>query len=150
VRCSEIRDLLTRQAAMAGEAPSELDSHLASCPACARYAARLAHARAILARESAVAPDLGFARRVVARLPSSAQVLGWVAVRALPAAIALALAIGAFGLFQTPSAESSLMNGDASSEALFTYATLPPDVGTVAPASFEEPPGSPHRSLESR
>lgn len=139
MRCAELRELLTRRT---GEAPApgadrEIAAHLASCRACARYVARLAQARAVLAREGEVLPDLGFARRVIARLPTSAQVLGWAALRALPAAIVLALAISAFGLLQTPSVESSLLGGEASNEVLFTYAALPPDTG--APASAPAP-----------
>jgi anti-sigma factor RsiW len=144
VRCSEIRDLVTgRSGEAAAPRVEEVAGHLGSCPACARYAARLGEARAILARECEVAPGPGFARRVVARLPSSAQVLGWAALRALPAAIVLALAISAFGLLQTPSAENSLLNDEATPEVLFTYAAQPPDAGAqvlapVPPAAFRE------------
>jgi anti-sigma factor RsiW len=136
VRCAELRDLLTRRTgeASAQRAGGEVAAHLASCPACARYAARLARARAVLAREGEVFPDPGFARRVVARLPGSAQVLGWAALRALPAAIVLALAISAFGLLQTPPVDSSFLGGDESNETLFTYAALPPDAGVQPPA----------------
>jgi anti-sigma factor RsiW len=138
VRCSEIQDQLTRRSA----ATAELEAHLGSCPACSRYAARLAHARAILAREGAAVPDPGFSRRVVARIPGSAQLLGWAALRALPAAIAIALAIGAFGLFQTPTPESSLLK-DASSEALFAYAALPSDAGAQSAAPEPAPVSTP-------
>jgi hypothetical protein len=144
VRCAEIRDRLsTRQ----GEGSpgrreprwdAEIAAHRESCAACARYAARLDQARAIFARESEITPGPGFARRVVARLPSSAQVLGWAALRALPAAIALALAIGLFGLFQAPSAESPLLEDDTSSEVLLTYAAMPPE-GQVTPVSPQAP-----------
>jgi hypothetical protein len=141
MRCTELRDLLTRRTGETSAHPPDRETaaHLASCPACARYAARLDHARALLARESDVAPGPGFARRVVARLPGSAQVLGWAALRALPAAIVLALAISAFGLLQTPSVESSLLGDDASSEALFTYAALPADAGVQATAPVPAP-----------
>jgi len=128
MRCTEIRERLTRRS----DDP-EVASHLDACAACARYAARLAAARALLARETGTLPDAGFARRVVSRLPSSAQVLGWAALRALPAAIVLALAIGAVGAFEMPSAESSLLNDEASSEALLAYAALPGDGAAQAP-----------------
>jgi hypothetical protein len=136
MRCTEIRDQVIRQggeAPAAGPLGAEIAAHLGSCAACARYAARLAEARTLLAREGGFLPDAGFARRVIARLPSSAQVLGWAALRALPAAIAIALAIGAFGVLQTPSAESSLLNDDASPEVLLTYAALPNDGAAPAP-----------------
>lgn len=129
MRCNEIRERLSRRSG-----DPEIAAHLGSCAACARYAARLAVARDLLAREAGALPDAGFARRVVARLPSSAQVLGWAALRALPAAIVLALALGAFGVFQTPSPESSLLNDEASPEAILTYAALPGDGAAQAPA----------------
>jgi hypothetical protein len=135
--CTEIRDRLTRQVRGA-----EIASHLASCSACARFAARLAEARALLAREGAILPRAGFARRVVARLPTSAQVLGWAALRALPAAIVLALALGALGVVQMPSAESSLLNDDASPEVLLTYAAMPGEGGAPAPQVLRLAPGS--------
>ncbi len=128
MRCTEIRERLARRS----DDP-EVASHLGSCAACARYAARLATARDLLAREGSFLPDAGFARRVVARLPSSAQVLGWAALRALPAAIVLALAIGALGALQTPSAESSLLNDEASPEALLAYSALPSEGAVQAP-----------------
>jgi anti-sigma factor RsiW len=129
MRCTEIRERLVRRSG-----DPEIAAHLGSCPACTRYAARLAAARDLLAREAGVLPDAGFARRVVARLPTSAQVLGWAALRALPAAIVLALAIGAVGVFEMPSAESSLLNDEASPEAILAYTALPADGTAPAPA----------------
>ncbi len=139
MRCSDFRDQLTRSAGerAAAQVEREAASHLASCPACARYAQRLGEARTILSRQAEVMPTPFFVRRVVARLPSPSQVLGWAAVRALPAAIAIALAIGAFGLLQTPSTENPLLVDDTSSEALLTYAALPNDGGSLAPSTSD-------------
>jgi len=132
MRCAEARDLMTRRAP-GPEPPNPpnppnpiLAAHVADCPACARYAARLAAARAVFARESAVAPSVGFARRVVARLPSSTQVLGWAALRTLPAGIILAAALGCLGLLQSPTSFGPLLSNDPRPEVLLTYAAFHP------------------------
>ncbi|HXO19538.1 MAG TPA: hypothetical protein VOA87_06390 [Thermoanaerobaculia bacterium] len=126
--CDRVRDLLARVETTAPLAP-ESERHLAACPECARFAARLAAARLALRSRLDVRPDPTFARRVVARLPRSAEVLGWVAVRLLPAATVLALILGGIGLAQTPPASSLLGDDDPSPEAILTYAALHPGEG---------------------
>jgi len=125
MRCAEARDLLLRRPAPEPPEPA-VAAHLAGCPACALYGRRLAAARVLLARESAVAPGPGFARRVVARLPSSTQVLGWAALRTLPAGIVLAAALGCLGLLQSPTSAGPLLASDPPPEVLLTYAALHP------------------------
>jgi hypothetical protein len=75
-------------------------------------------------------PGPEFARRVVARLPQPAEVLGWAALRALPAALALALALLWLGISQ-PAPPDHLLTGEASPDHLLTWAVLAP--GEAAP-----------------
>ncbi len=104
----------------------EAARHLASCPGCARVAARWEAAREALGRRVEVAPHPAFARRVVAHLPGPTEVLGRLALRALPAAIVLALALAWVGLDQAPLPATTLLAGDPGPEELLTYTVLAP------------------------
>lgn len=104
----------------------EIARHLATCPACARIAARWEAAREALGRRVDVAPPPAFARRVVANLPGPAEVMGRLALRALPAAIVLALALAWVGLDQAPLPATTLLAGDPGPEAILTYTVLAP------------------------
>lgn len=86
---------------------------------------RLTIAREILQRRTEVEPDFYFAKRVVARLPrpEPAELLGWAALRALPAALGLAALLAAIGMRQIPP-ETLLLTEDTGSDALLTYSAL--------------------------
>jgi anti-sigma factor RsiW len=123
--CHRLRDRL-----LAGEVGEEIARHLAACPECARFAARWEAARGELrnrAHPAAPEPPPAFARRVVARLPGSAEVLGGLALRALPAAVVLALALAWVGLDQAPLPAASVLVDDPGPEALLTYSVLAPE-----------------------
>jgi hypothetical protein len=85
-------------AAFPGGLSKQIAGHLAECPSCAVFARRLQLAREALGRPlSALAPDPRFPARVVARIERPAELLGWSAFRALPAAVGLALALAGLG-----------------------------------------------------
>ena len=85
--CDEYRDRLTSGSAEA----VEISEHLDRCDACARYSARIGIARQLFREHHGnVEPDEHFAGRVAARLHvQPAPMLGWAAVRILPATFAL-------------------------------------------------------------
>jgi anti-sigma factor RsiW len=123
--CKRLRDRL-----LSGEAGEEIARHFQSCPECARFAARWEGTRAALGHgvdPVEVVPHPAFACRVVARLPGSAEVLGGLALRALPAAVVLALALAWAGLDQAPLPATSLLADDPGSEAFLTYSVLAPE-----------------------
>lgn len=117
--CRAVRDRLTRQSS----GPSDA-AHLEGCPECAGFARRLALAREVLSPPGAVAePDPGFAGRVIERLPQPTEVLGWAALRALPAALLLALALAWVGALE-PTPPTLLLTLEASPDALLTWSVL--------------------------
>jgi hypothetical protein len=74
-------------------------------------------------------PDAGFAARVVAALPdSTSEVLGWAAIRLLPATLALALVLTLWALVVTPS-PTSLVNQSAD-EDLWSWILSSPGGGS--------------------
>jgi hypothetical protein len=104
--------------------------HLDECPECARFAERLGLAEEILRDHHAgTEPDAGFAGRVVAALPtSSSDLLGWAAIRLLPATLALALVLTVWALAATPSPSSLLeQSGD---EDLWSWILSSPGGGS--------------------
>jgi hypothetical protein len=130
-----------------GSAPAdEAARHLSECPACSRFARRLELARTALGRDRlqepagladyagvtagmprlALEPDGAFADRVVLRLARPADVLGWAAFRALPAAVGLALALAILGL-TTSAPPVSLLADVPSTDQLLTWSSLAPD-----------------------
>lgn len=116
-----VRDRLTR-----GTAGPEEMAHLDGCPECAAFARRLELAReSFRASDAGIEPGPGFARQVVARLPQPAEVLGWAALRALPAAMALALVLFWLGISQ-PQSPAHLLASDADPDLLLTWAALSP------------------------
>lgn len=97
--CRQVRDRLMT----AGPSAPELARHLDTCPACARFASRFDETRALLRRHHAGAePDAAFAARVVEALPDPSELLGWAALRLLPATLALALVLGVWCVIATP------------------------------------------------
>jgi hypothetical protein len=103
MKCNQIRDRLT-----AGGDAGASATHLESCAACARFAARLQTARELFRDPGeTVLPDERFAIRVAARLGAEhGSTLGWAAVRLLPATLAVlfALAVWSWQAAPDPSA----------------------------------------------
>ena len=102
MNCGELRDRLTRNADARRE-PSTV-RHIEECAACRTYVDRLSTARQLMREHHGNAePDAGFSGRVMARLPKGpTEVLGWAAVRLLPATVALALVLAWFNFQVTP------------------------------------------------
>ena len=79
--------------------------HLETCDGCAVFAERFAATRSSLRRHrSPVVPDAGFAARVTAALPAaeaSGDLVSRAALRLLPAALALAIVLGAWSWLGT-------------------------------------------------
>jgi hypothetical protein len=126
---------------LAGAAPAAPTSewasrHLASCPDCAAFARRLELARQALAgprSAPAIEPDPYFPARVLARIARPAELIGWAAFRALPAALGLALALAWLGLSMPSSPPPSpppspLLDEPPSSEQLLAWSSLSPEV----------------------
>jgi hypothetical protein len=121
------------RSAPGGEATAER-AHLDACPECAAFARRLMLAREVLRQPAASAeamePDASFALRVVQHLPRPADLLGWAALRALPAALALVLALLWIGVSQPPSPEfKDVLSESANPDLVLTYAALAPEAG---------------------
>jgi hypothetical protein len=118
--CKEIRNRLLE----GGPEPPGADGHLAACPRCAAFARRLALARGALRDRGCDAlPDGGFAARVAARLPRrpvGGELLGWAAVRTLPAALLLALVLAGMAAAETAPPDSLLV-AEPSSSQLFAW-----------------------------
>lgn len=88
--------------------PREVGAHLAACAECSSFAERLDLARSVLADHGVVVePDAGFAARVASRIGRPSDVLGWAAMRMLPAAMALVIALGAVANLSPPGDVSS-------------------------------------------
>jgi hypothetical protein len=115
-----------------GERSSHGIKHHDACAECAAFARRLVLAREALGEPAASAdamePDGSFALRVVQRLPRPAEVLGWAALRSLPAAVALVLALLWLGISQPPE-PGDLLAESPSADAVLTYAALAPEAG---------------------
>jgi anti-sigma factor RsiW len=129
--CRRIRDQLCDGAGSA----STVAAHLASCADCAAFAHRLELARQALRSPlaaPAIEPDPHFPARVLARVARPADLLGWAAFRALPAALGLALALAGLGLLGLPPAgaapASALLDEPPSSDQLLTWSSLSPEV----------------------
>lgn len=92
--CTELRRALDR-AGLAAARSARAAHHLADCADCSALVARLEDVRAALATQpEPLAPPPGFAARVVARLPRREELLGWAALRLLPASLAIAAVTG--------------------------------------------------------
>jgi hypothetical protein len=131
--CRRIREQLCAAAA-AGGAPAVTD-HLRSCPDCAAFARRLDLARQALSLPPAgpaIEPDPHFPARVLARVARPADLFGWAAFRALPAALGLALALAGLGWLGLPpvttAAASPLADEPPSSDQLLTWSSLSPEI----------------------
>ena len=116
--CRRVRERLCASGGENGRADSaasraaEARRHLESCAACAAFAHRLDLARQTLGFSLsppwALQPDPGFSARVLALIERPAELLGWAAFRALPAALGLAFALAWLGFTsQTPAVAST-------------------------------------------
>lgn len=96
--CAQVRNALLGPENESRVSPRVVDQHLERCPACADFSERTRLVfEALGERRSAVIADAGFAARVVQSLPENAEdFLGWAALRALPATLALSLVLGAW------------------------------------------------------
>jgi hypothetical protein len=116
----------------------DLAGHLAACVACAAFAQRLELARQELARPlSSLQPDPLFPARVVARIERPAELIGWAAFRALPAALGLALVLagaGWLGLAGEPRGPGWL--------GLFGWLGAPPPPAPPSALVLDGPPSS--------
>lgn len=93
------RDLMTE----GRPADEGVRAHLESCTMCADFASRFEEARALLRdHRSQHQPDAHFATRVSAAASAESQLLGWAALRLLPATLALLLALSAWAWWSTP------------------------------------------------
>ena len=102
MNCSETRDQLLRSAA-----DDRASTHLRSCPDCSEFARRLGLAQETLREHHGRhQPDAFFAQRVTAALPEAPNLLGWAAVRLLPATLAAALVLSAWCWIATPGPSS--------------------------------------------
>lgn len=112
MNCRVVRDRLQAPA----ERGSDVEEHLRECSACARYSERLVLAhRALRAHRGDFQPDGDFARRAVARLSNEpAELLGWAALRLLPASLVLLLVLAWFAAQVSPdfSGGSTAQAGD--------------------------------------
>ena len=106
MNCREARDQLMRT-----ELPrtTSTTSHLDSCSECAEFAAKLdlAHA-ALRAHRGDHQPGPGFAHKVRESLPAGADLIGWAALRLLPATLALTLVLSAWCWLATPGPQALL------------------------------------------
>lgn len=122
MRCAEARSLMFDPA---NEPSPGLSSHLAECARCAALGARLASARAGLREHRGDhLPDPAFSARVVAALPDTTQLLGWAALRLIPAGLALALLLCWYGASHGPGLSDLLLHPD--DPDLLTYIALGP------------------------
>lgn len=96
--CKKTRDQL-----MSSTAGDRAQDHLRSCPACREFAGRLELTRQTLEEHHGNhQPDPLFAQRVTAALPDAPDMLGWAAMRLLPATLAAALVLSAWCWIATP------------------------------------------------
>jgi hypothetical protein len=137
--CRRVRERLCETGP--GGLSSQVAGHLAGCPSCAAFARRLQLAREALGRPlSAVEPDPHFPVRVMARIERPAELIGWAAFRALPAAVGLALALVGLGWLapgtppqpaspDSPDSQASLLLDETpSSEQLLAWSSLSPEI----------------------
>ena len=96
--CKEVRALL-----MSAKSDERAKTHLDACAECAAFARRLGLAHEALREHHARhQPDAYFAQRVKAALPGTPDLIGWAALRVLPATLAAALVLSVWCWMATP------------------------------------------------
>lgn len=125
MNCGQVRDRLTSNADARHEPAST--RHLEECATCRTYAERLSTARQLLREHHGnVEPDADFSHRVMTRLPHGpTEVLGWAAVRMLPATVALALVLAWFAFQSTPQTTTTETVAVAPTEDLLAWVIDP-------------------------
>jgi anti-sigma factor RsiW len=127
-----------------GTRSPELVAHFETCAACAALLARLEAAqRGLRAHLSEHTPDPAFSARVIQRLPDTAAVLGWAALRLLPAGLVLALLCSWYGATRGPGLSDLLSQPE--DPRLLTYVALggepsedPANGGASVPAAHSQ------------
>jgi predicted anti-sigma-YlaC factor YlaD len=100
MKCEEIKDLMLDVAAGAGEASSEMNSHLRGCPACTNKLADMQKTMALLDEWQAPEPSQYFDTRLMARVreerakPQRSPWFSWFRMPVLAGALALVLMMG--------------------------------------------------------
>jgi predicted anti-sigma-YlaC factor YlaD len=113
------RDLQTRLLTTDVTKDAALAEHLGGCPGCRDFAQKWTLLRGALGPAATTPePDAGFSARVMARLPQPSEMLGWAALRALPAAVLLALVLAGLGAAEVPPPVSLLVDEPSSSQLL--------------------------------
>jgi len=121
--CKAFRNQAMRQRASS----PPLAEHLSTCRDCAAFASRLDAIRGSLrAPASEISPGPAFASRVQANLPRGSEMLGWAALRALPAALVVALALAWMSYSEPPSVET-VLSAEPSPDLLLTAGALAPE-----------------------
>jgi hypothetical protein len=120
MNCRQARELLT-----AGRtADRAARRHVADCGECGRFAQRLATVeRALSEHHASIAPPAGFAARVQAQLPGGDDLIGWAALRLLPATLGLILLLSWLNL-RTPESPAAEETADPA-EAVLTWVLDP-------------------------
>lgn len=117
MRCRALRRALDSGGVAVARQRREAD-HLAVCSDCRTLVERLEATRGSLGKPHAeIVPPPGFAARLIANLPRREEVLGWAALRLLPASLLIALTAG-YLLATTPSPLDLPPNQGSDSELL--------------------------------
>ncbi len=120
MNCRKARGLLTAGRASGGLARR----HVEECVACGRFAQRLAAVeRELGERQADVRPPAGFAARVQAQLPGTDDLVGWAALRLLPAMLGMILLLSWLNL-RTPASQTATETDDPA-EAVLTWVLDP-------------------------
>jgi len=119
--CRHAQDRLSATRIGSGdELDSSTEEHFERCSVCAEFASRLEDVAAVLTESPRpVVPSPDFSSRVLSELPGPAESLGWAALRLLPAAVALVLALSWLSVVAVDSHELLFDPLDAS--VLMTY-----------------------------
>jgi len=98
-----------RQEVEQGSLDKGTTNHLRDCDSCRRYSERLRIASELLRNQHAgFEPDSGFVQRVTTALPGPPQLLGWAAVRLLPAGLALVVLLTGWVWVAAPAATTAM------------------------------------------
>ncbi len=111
MHCHQVRGQLSDPSRRAEADP--LQDHLNQCSECRRFEERLKEVRGALRnRHSEVEPDASFTAQVLAQLPpreaAPSELLGWAALRLLPATLGLLLILTLWSVASSPSPISLL------------------------------------------
>ncbi len=112
MNCRQARGLLTKGRAASAAARR----HAMDCEECGRFARRLAAVeRALGERHASISPPAGFAARVQAQLAGNDDLIGWAALRLLPATLGLILLLSWLNL-RTPASQAVTATATATAD----------------------------------